>query len=148
MAVASQQSELAELLSNSLEYEGIDLQEFYQEELIDAHEFARLPGDDASLRQFIAAHDYSESLDASQVSDVEVDQFLEFTAPRLQEIALNRPGFEEWREYSLGGSIRDLSTFDLMIDSLGLMDILFFFLGIGTAFRLASQGKQTTPRAA
>ena len=89
----------------------------------------------------MAAHDYSDSLDAVQVTDEEVEQFLEYTAPRLQEVALNRPSFEEWREYSLSDSIKGLSTFELMIDSLGLMDILFFFLGVGTAFRLASQGK-------
>lgn len=141
MAVSSQQTELAEILSQTLEYKGIDLQEFYQEELIDAREFAKLPGDDTSLRQFIAAHDYSESLNAAQVSNAEVDSFLEFTAPRLQDIAQNQPGFEEWREYSLSDSIKGLSTFNLMIDSPGLVDILFFFLGVGTAFRLASQGK-------
>jgi hypothetical protein len=140
-AVASQQSELAELLSNSLEYEGMDLREFYQEELVDAREFAGLSGDDASLRRFMAAHEYSDSLDAAQVSAEEVSLFLEYTAPRLQEIALNKPSFEEWREYSLGNSIKDLSTFDLMIDSLGLIDFLFFFFGVGTAFRLASQGR-------
>ena len=63
------------------------------------------------------------------------------SAPRLQDIAQNQPGFEEWREYSLSDSIKGLSTFNLMIDSPGLVDILFFFLGVGTAFRLASQGK-------
>jgi hypothetical protein len=89
----------------------------------------------------MAAHDYSDSLDAAQVTDEEVEQLLEYTAPRLQEIALNRPSFEEWRECSLGDSIEGLSTFEPMIDSLGLMNMLFFFFGVGTAFRLARQGK-------
>jgi len=145
LAVASQQSELAELLSNSTEYDGIVLQEFYQEELIDAGEFAELPGDDASLRRFLAARDYSESLDAAQVTDEEVEQFLEYSAPRLRDIALNRPSFEEWREYNLSDTIKELSTFDLMIDSLGWIDMLFFLFGVATAYRLASQGKRSAP---
>jgi len=143
LAVASQQSELADLLSSSTEYDGIVLQEFYQEELIDASEFSKLPGDDAGLRRFMAARDYSDSLDAAQVTDEEVEQFLEYSAPRLREIALNRPSFEEWREFSLSDSIKDLSTFDLMIDSLGWIDMLFFFFGVGTAYRLASQGRSS-----
>jgi hypothetical protein len=143
MIVASGQSDLAEQLSSSIEYEGIVLQEFYQEELGDASEFSKLPGDDASLRRFMVAHDYSDSPDAAQVTDEEVAQFVEYTAPRLQDIALNRPSFEEWREYNLSDTIRDLSTFELMIDSLDWMDMLFFFFGVATAYRLASQGRSS-----
>ncbi len=140
LIVASQQSELAEALSTSIEYEGIDLREFYEEEKNDAREFMKLPGDDASLRKFMVAHEYSDFTDASQVPDDELDVFREYTQPRLEDINLNRPSFDEWRQNSLTSSIEDLPTFDLMLENLGWMDILFLFFGIGTAYRLASRG--------
>ncbi len=141
MTVASQQTELAEFLSGPDAYEGIDLKAVYAEEVIDARKYVKLPDDDASLRHFMVTREYSEFTEASQVTDQEIGLFLEVTDPRLRKIALNRPSFEEWQQYSLSDSIEDLSTLDLMVDSLEWIDLLFLLFGVGTAFRLASQGK-------
>ncbi|MCP4769014.1 MAG: hypothetical protein GY875_22480 [Gammaproteobacteria bacterium] len=139
MTVASYQAELAEMMSTPLEFEGIDMQAFYRQEINDARVFATLGDDDASLRYFMVEYEYSEFSKIPLITDDELEMFREYTAPRLKDIHLNRPSFDEWRQYSLG-TIEDLSTFDLMVDSLGLIDFVFFFFGIGTAFRLASHG--------
>lgn len=140
MATSSFQSDFVETLSSATEYEGVELRQIYEEELRDASNFASLPGDEASLRQFMVSYQYSDYLDPSEVTNEEIAGFKEYSQPRLEEITAYRPSFEEWQQKSLLSSIENLSTLDLMIDGLGWIDILFLFLGIGTAYRLASDG--------
>jgi hypothetical protein len=140
LTVSTQQAELAEILSTSLEYDGIDMQAFYQQELIDSREFLKISSDDMSLRRFMVAHEYSELTDASQVPDEDLQLFREITAPRLEEIGMNQPSFEEWQQNSLSDMIKDLSTLDMVIDDLRWIDFLFLFFGIATAYRLGSRG--------
>lgn len=61
MTMSSFQTDLAETLAGATEYEGVELMEIYQEELKDARDFADLPGDEASLRQFMVSHLYREA---------------------------------------------------------------------------------------
>ena len=36
--------------------------------------------------------------------------------------------------------IADISTLDLVIDNLGVVDVIFLFLGLTTAYRLGDEG--------
>ena len=143
MSISEQQAEFAALLSSEMVVDSIEMREFYEEEMTDARLYSRLDGDEASLRQFMVERQYSEFSSPTQVSDEEMDIFLEYTAPRLIDIAANRPSFDEWRDNNLGQSIADMSTLDLLVDSLTWIDLLFVLFGVGTAFRLASQGRSS-----
>jgi len=139
LTIANYQSSLAEALSTSETYEGTDLRELYEEEKADAQIFVKLSDDDTSLRQFIVDRGYSDAIDTSEVSDEHLEEFREYTQPRLEDIAINRPDFEEWRQYSLTTGIEDLSTIELVINGLDWKDILFLFFGIATAYRLVNR---------
>lgn len=138
---SSMQTELAEAMSDPAAFEGIDLRAVYEEELEDARIYAANVFDEASLSEFLVERGYSEAADAANVSAEEFDAFMTFSQPRLEEIAANQPGFDEWRQHSLAGSIEDLSTLDLIVDNLDLFDLLFLFLAVGTAYRLGAAGR-------
>ena len=144
MTISSEQSELADMLSSSLEYDGQDLREYYEIEVADARAFMKLPEGDDSLRGFMVSHEYSDFTEASQVTDEEIAMFREYTQPRLEDIDLNRPSFEEWQQGSLSEAIEGLPTFDIMVESLDWKDMLFLLFGIGTAFQLASHGRSSS----
>ena len=81
---------------------------------------------------------YTFATDAASVSDAELADFREYVEPELLAMAENPPSFEEWQAGSMQ-SLEDLSPWAMMMEDFGILDILFIFLGIGTAFRLASQ---------
>ncbi len=140
MTVSSEQADLAQMLSDSIEYEGLDLRDIYEQEVADAAAFLQIGEDEDDLRRFMVDYEYSEYTDASEVTWEEIAIFREYTQPRLEEIGLSRPSFEEWQQHSLVNAIEDLPTFDIMVDSLDWKDMLFLLFGIGTAFQLASRG--------
>lgn len=135
------QTELAEAMSDPAAFEGIDLRAVYEEELEDARIYAAEVFDEASLGEFLVERGYSEAADAASVSAEDFDAFITFSQPRLEEIAANQPGFDEWRQQSFASSIENLSTLDLIVDNLDLFDLLFFFLAVGTAYRLGAAGR-------
>ncbi len=137
MAISSFQARFSEALVSASEYEEIELREAFEVEINDAREFAKLPGDEDSLRQFMVNYQYSEYSDLTAVTDEEIAEFREFSQPRLEQIEAYAPSFEEWQAETIA-SIEQLSTFDLMTESLGWIDILFQFFGVGTAYRLAA----------
>ena len=137
MAASAFQNGFLEEIQNPDQTESEGWKQVYEIETAEARAFARLDGSDESLRQFLFDHEYSES---EQVTQAEIEDFIIHTQPRLHFIIENKPSYEEWLKVSLYETIGDLSAFDLMIESLGWMDILFLFLGVGTAYRLSSQG--------
>ena len=76
--------------------------------------------------------------DPASISQAELAEFREYVEPELRSMALNSPDFEEWQTRGLE-DLGELSPWALMREDFGLLDILFAFLGIGTAFRLGSQ---------
>ena len=83
----------------------------------------------------MAQQGYSNSTHAVSVIDEEVAWFKENEQPVLED-ALNNPlGFEEWKN-AINEDFQHISTFDVMIEGTGLLDILFLFLGVSTAYRL------------
>ncbi len=143
MIISSQQTALADLLSpNSMPYEAIELKAMYEQDLIDAREFLDVDDDDASLRRFMADNGYSNAPWHKLVTDAELEAFRERAMPRLIDIALNQPGFDTWQRQGRSPSAREITPFDLLSGSLSLSEILFLFLGVGTAFRFASWGSK------
>ncbi len=136
MAIASFQTELVEAMAETIQYDGTELQEFYEEEMNDAKQFSDAVFDNESLRNFMVEHGYSEYDEQESVTDEEIENFKKYDKARLEQMAYSPPGFDDWKQNNLTSRIEDISAFDLVIESLGLIDLLFIFLGVGTAFKL------------
>ena len=108
----------------------------YDEQLNDARQFSNTVASEDSLREFMVTYEYSESYEKEFVTDEEIANFNQYEKPMLEQMAYNPPNFEEWKDKSLTSRIEDISAFDLVIQSLGLIDLLFVFFGVGTAFKL------------
>lgn len=111
---------------------------FYREIQEDARLYAQGSGSDAFVRQFMVDRSYTEATDPARVSAEELSAFRTYDAPGLEEMSLTNPSFEEWSQSGLG-LFGEVSTLDILTDSFGLLDIVFLFLGMGTAFRLGGQ---------
>jgi hypothetical protein len=116
--------------------EGVDLQMLYQEMQADAVQFSATVSDEQSLREFMVQRGYSDAVSPQAVTDEEIDWFRENEQPRLEALLNDSQGFEEWKTQNLMQPLQDLSTLDLVFESLGWLDFLFLFLGVGTAYRL------------
>jgi hypothetical protein len=53
-----------------------------------------------------------------------------------------KPDYDTWKTYAVA-SFSDLSSMDLVQSSFGLIDLVFIFLGVGTAYRLGFTGRQS-----
>ena len=115
-----------------------EMYDIYVEEMEDARLFVRGSGSDSFVRQFMVDREYTFATNPANVSNDEVAEFREYIEPSLRQIAEERPSFEEWQTLS-ADMFTDMSPWELMFADFGLLDILFIFLGIGTAFRLGSQ---------
>ena len=111
------------------------LQQLYNEERLIAKQFMPVELNETSIRQLMVESEYSYATDSSQVTQEEVDEFSQFVLPRLQGLASDSIGYEEWLE-SMMMTIGSISTWDIFQESFGWLDYLFLFMGVGTAFRL------------
>ncbi len=81
---------------------------------------------------------YTYATNPAEVSKAELADFREYVEPELRDMAQNPPDFEAGKQAASKVSI-EISPWAMMREDFGVLDILFIFLGIGTAFRLASQ---------
>ena len=137
MAISSFQTDMLDALEDSAQIEGFDLHELYDEQLSDAKQFSNVAANEDGLREFMVTYGYSNFYEKDSVTDEEIAYFNEYEKPLLEQMVYNPPGFEEWKDKTLTSRIEDISAFDLVIESLGLIDLLFIFFGVGTAFKLA-----------
>ena len=116
-------------------------QQVYDEMCEDAEAFAQLPPD-ADVREFMLEHDFSEASRASEVPVSEVKDFLEFTAPDLRRVHEARLDYSTWRDEQTERAVDVLTSqmpvFEIVVDELGPMDIIFALLGVGTAYLIGS----------
>lgn len=135
LAVETIRADVAE--SIAMEMEGDGLRPLYEELIYDAEVYPTV-GDEASLRQFMIDHDYTEATTPEAISDEEIEFFEDFSGPQLEAFAAGPPSYEDWVSGAYS-EVAELSSAGLVIDSLGLFDLLFLGLGVVTAFRLGSQ---------
>ncbi len=136
MATVSFISEASAAISTNGEINGMDFKSIYKETLAEAVQFSTTVTDDASLRDFIVQRGYSDSKDAALVTDEEIALFKQYEQPRLEKMMDSPQSYEEWKNDNLANKIENLSPFDIILDGLGLLDVLFLFLGVGTAYRM------------
>ena len=137
MAAGAFKEQAAEMI---LEMQGgaDGLMPLYEEIMADSEVYAAEVTDDASLREFMVEYGYSEGWDYADVSDEEIEEFNESTGQELAGFAVNPPSYDEWVGGAFG-EISEISTAGLMMEGFGILDVVFLFLGVGTAFRLASR---------
>lgn len=142
MAMAAFQENISAEITDGVQNRGLELQEIYAEELYDAKQFYLTVTDEDSLRDFMVNYGYSEFDNKASVTNEEIDIFNRYQKPLLEKMAYVKPGFEEWKNEYLSSRIDDISTLDLVMQSLELIDLLFIFLGVGTAYKLGSGYKE------
>ncbi len=98
--------------------------------------FSKDVTDMQSLRQFMVDESYSEVYEAKDVTDEEIDYFKTTVEPTLNSLANDGMEYDQWYKDTIEAELLNYSTFDLMRENFGFMDVLFLFLGVGTAFRL------------
>ncbi len=113
----------------------LDLVEIYDEFVEDARLFAEGSGGELFTRQYMVDRNYSEASDPADVSREELQDFEEYYAADLRDAAQTQPTYEQWKADALS-EFNALSPWEFVKESLGLFDILFLLLGVGTAFRL------------
>lgn len=108
----------------------------YEMELATAKQFETVSGDE-SLRVFLIDQEYSYASVPDEVTQAEIDEFQASDGQRLSRMASSEPpDFETWYQDTITGELEEASTFDMVKADLGLLDILFLVLGVGTAFQL------------
>jgi hypothetical protein len=106
-----------------------------------AANYYRSVEDEESKNQFIVDFGYSDYDAASSVTLEEVAFFDEEVLPKFESIENGSLDFEGWLNSFSKERIEDKSTLSYVFESLGLIDFLFLFLGVATAFRLGSSGR-------
>jgi hypothetical protein len=138
MAYGTFQEQAAAIITEMQNEAGEEMRAVFDEEMYDAQVFAATVSDETSLREFMVENGYSYAMDPASVDSDEIDAFNEYNRPRLTRFASNPPTFGEWISGAFD-EIDDISTMGLVMDSFGVLDLLFLFFGVGTAFRLGSR---------
>ncbi|MFA6244723.1 MAG: hypothetical protein WC655_27510 [Candidatus Hydrogenedentales bacterium] len=103
----------------------------------EAAQFAALTSED-QYPEYMVKYEYTDATDAASIPAGQLADFKEFNVPNLREFNSNPPTFEQWKESislqqdAIGSSPIFLAS--IVVSSLGLIDILFAVLGIGSAY--------------
>ena len=136
MAYSTFQAEFADTYSS----QSGELREAYNQEKSIADIYISTVQNEQSQKQFMADYGYSYSTELRGVTDEEFYNFVSYAVPRFEALAYDSMDFDTWSNTSYEDVMTGYSTFDLMKESFGLLDVLFLFFGVGTAFRLANGG--------
>jgi hypothetical protein len=125
--------------------------ELYEEFMEDARQFASAKEDDA-IRAFMVKRDYSLQSSPSAISDEELYEFRADMEGYLLSWAETPPTYEQWYnewyeiepEYEGEGTAESETVLGNIWNSFGLFDILFFFLGVTTAYQMVASRQEET----
>lgn len=126
-------------------FDAVYTREVYQEYLDDAEAFAELEPD-ADYREFMFERQYTPAETPEEITDEEYAYFERETVPELESIYQNQPTYDEWKAKGVKDGtdivMAEVSLFDAAKENLGLMDVIFGLLGIGTAFKLGNGSEE------
>lgn len=115
--------------------------EAFAEAQTDARDFAALTHE-SQVPAFMVTHHFTEAERPDLVSQEEVEYFNQYSAPALRRFQNEQPSFEKWqsdRKTTITEGFRkNMPLFEALKSTMGLMDIVFFLLGVGTAFKVAA----------
>jgi hypothetical protein len=114
-------------------------EELYNALKADAAAFASVASE-TEYPTFMVERGYSEAPTATEVPPEEIADFKEYSVPTLQQWGTAAPTYEEWQTNVAADAqsyaADALPMTELLFGSLGAMDLLFFGLGIFTAFKV------------
>lgn len=117
-----------------------------------AENFSALPPDASAetLKRFMVEHKYTEREVPENVTDEELDFFRTYSIPPINEFLAENPSYERWRDET-SQAIRDdfgseVSLFSAVADNIDVIDLIFAFLGVSTAYGLVNRGRKQRPR--
>jgi len=117
--------------------------EHYQRMKGDAEEFSTVREEDYG--RFISEHGYREGEEDEEVTPEEIEGFKKYAGPLLKRMESEQPDFQRWkammREQVLAVVNEQYSVLDVVWQSIKPIDILFFALGISTAFGVVARAK-------
>ncbi len=136
MAMQTFQETWANDIATSIEGQEAEFKVYYQQDLKAAEAFSEGVGSKEDLIKFMTEHGYSEYYEVENITDEEITDFNEYVVPHLKKIAEEQPSFDEWVKGSFGDALDDVSAMELVKSDIGIMGIIFLFLGVGTAFKI------------
>ena len=86
-------------------------------------------------KEFMVEYGYSEAYEVEEVSEQEIQDFDHYTVPRFRELNGGGMNLDDWHR-STSEVMQDVSTWDMVKENLGFLDLVFFLLGVGTAYQL------------
>lgn len=140
MVVSSVQDEVLAMFEESFTSEEFNYISEEQQEI--AAYYVENVHSEGDLREFIVEYGYSEYDEPEQVSQEEIDDFKAYVAPMLEGMADGEFDMAAWMRESYENEMEGISNWELYQASFGAIDLLFLFLGVGTAFKLGSGGKE------
>ncbi len=137
LATASFQAEWQSAISDISQEQRIELRQVYKEQKTIASDYAKIE-DAGTLRAFMLANGYTDASTTAEISEAEINDFEDYSAPVLLDLEQGKLDFDQWLSAMFDARLGDYSTVDLVLENLGLIDIVFLILGMATAFRLGS----------
>ena len=117
------------------------ISQIYEQTNQEAREFATIDKSDSSVKQFMIDHDYTEADALLFVTDSELKTFRDEIQPWLEsDNPLGMYAYSEFGEPNLAAAVSEVSPMSMLVKSVGLIDLLFIFFGLGTTFQLGRAG--------
>lgn len=115
----------------------------YMQERSTAQAFASLS--QSQYPMFMVQHEYTETQDPNAIPAEDKEDFEKNVVPRLRSFEQRFPTFEKWAEdrkvafKKFQGVVAEkYGYWPRLRDTLGVRDILFFLLGVATAFKIGT----------
>lgn len=116
-------------------------EEAYQEMKKDAAAFLQIASEE-EYPAFMVAYGYTEAESAEDIETEELEYFKTETVEELRQFDSKYPAYSVWKalqQREMNREVQKQSVLtEAVIDNLGLIDILFAFLGIATAFKVGA----------
>jgi phosphate/sulfate permease len=113
----------------------------YQEFQKDAADFNNVKDD--NFAEFMVTHQYTDATTSSEVLEEEIRDFKKDSMPLLVRQTQTPLSIDQYRdsfrkEFEKTYS-QNISLTDIVVENLGVLDVLFILLGIGSAYKIGSQ---------
>lgn len=117
--------------------------EGFEEVKQEASLFAMLSEDE--YPEFMLEYGYTIATDVDAITPEEMGEFNIWIVPAIHEFNSDTPSYENWRETGVADTRavveEEISMAGMVIDDLTPIDLIFAFLGIGTAYQLGAKGR-------
>ncbi len=91
---------------------------------------------------FMVAHGFTEAEKVEEITAEELESFIMNVVPEMKSFDSKYPTYSVWKALKKRDLDREVRTSSFLrgavIDNLGLIDLLFAFLGIATAFKVGA----------